>query len=56
MKKRTGRPPRQDKPQKLTLSLSLRAYKKLERLSKFSPSRSAMVERLIMEAMMEDAA
>jgi hypothetical protein len=48
--KKIGRPPRKDKPQRISLNLSQRAYRQLERMSRFAPSRSALVENLLEEA------
>lgn len=48
MKKKFGRPPRRDNPQRITLTVSKRAYQALERMSRFAPSRSAFVENLIL--------
>jgi hypothetical protein len=54
MKKKFGRPPRKDNPTRITLTLSKRAYQTLERMSRFSPSRSAFVESLIMNINTEE--
>jgi hypothetical protein len=48
MKSKIGRPKRKDNPKKITLSISKRAYQALERTSRFSPSRSAFVENLLL--------
>jgi metal-responsive CopG/Arc/MetJ family transcriptional regulator len=53
--KKLGRPPRKDKPQRISLNLSQRAYRQLERMSRFSPSRSAFVETLLDEALKKES-
>jgi hypothetical protein len=55
MNRKFGRPPRKDNPQRISLNLSKRAYQLLERMSRYSPSRSAFVERLILESQQKEA-
>lgn len=55
MKKKIGRPPRKDNPQKITINLSKRAYQALERLSRYSSSRSAFLDALILASKAEEA-
>jgi hypothetical protein len=55
MKKKFGRPPRKDNPQRVTLTISKRAYQVLERMSRFAPSRSAFVENLILNLNPQEA-
>lgn len=50
MRAKAGRPKRKDNPQKLTLILSAKAIKALDKLSATAPSRGYVIERLIEQA------
>jgi hypothetical protein len=47
MKARTGRPPRKDHPRRLTINLSERHIRLLNKLALVAPSRGYVIERLI---------
>jgi hypothetical protein len=50
MRAKAGRPKRKDNPQKLTVILSARAMKALNKLSAMAPSRGYVIEKMIEQA------